>query len=103
MSNVVDVTGKSAAWFKKRTIEAVLTSLKDVFDQIDMAATSGLYEVNVKKELTDDQIEILQDELDFDISTYDEDDEEYNEGNRYEISWLNARIEDAEDDEDGER
>ena len=82
--------GNAASYYKRKTLASIAVSLKDIFDQIDMAASSGKYEVQVKEELSDDQLEVLENNLGFEITVYDEDDEEWDQGFKYLIEWIRA-------------
>ena len=88
--------GNTASYYKRKTLNSIAVSLKDIFDQIDMAASSGTYEVKVKEELSDDQLEVLEG-LGFEVTVYDEDDEEWDQGLRYWIEWERA---DPDEDRD---
>jgi hypothetical protein len=90
----IEKIGNTASYYKRKTLNSIAVSLKDLFDQIDMAASSGKYEANYKEELSDDQVEVLEG-LDFEITEYDEDDEEWGQGIKYLIEWIRA---DADED-----
>lgn len=81
----------------KLTREALLDSLSPVFHQIKKAANEGLDYVDVKEDLSDDQKWILE-KYEYDLTQYDEDDEEYNMGFRWYIEWFNEYY----DQENGE-
>jgi hypothetical protein len=87
--------GNTACYYKRKTLSSIAITLKDVFDQIDMAASSGKYGANIKEELSDDQLEVLEG-LGFELTVYDEDDTEWDEGIKYLIEWEQADLD--EDD-----
>lgn len=79
----------SAYYYKRKTLNSVAASLKDIFDQIDMAATSGKYSTSVKEDLSDVQLDVLQD-LGFEITPHDDGDDEFDLGYKYLIEWERA-------------
>ena len=79
------------------TKEALLDSLAPVFHQIKKAANSGADYVDLKEDLTDDQKWILEDN-DYDVIEFNEDDEEYDNGFKYQLQWFNKEEEDEREE-----
>lgn len=81
----------------KLTVEAILSSLSSVFHQIRKAAISGADYVEIKEELSDDQKWLLE-KYGYDIIELDEDDDEYKEGFKYQLQWLDQYFDEEEQD-----
>jgi hypothetical protein len=84
----------------KLTRDALLDSLAPVFHQIKKAANSGSDYVDIKEDLTDDQKWILE-KYEYEVVEFDEDDEEFKEGFKWQLQWFNDYY-DQEDGEEGE-
>lgn len=80
---------KHAFTFKKIADAKNISSMDEVFEQIAKEAAKGEYELNVKDNLVEAQIQSLQ-SLGFDVYEYDEEDEEYEQGFRFSIDWEEA-------------
>lgn len=81
----------------KLTRDALLDSLAPVFHQIKKAATEGLDYVDIKEDLSDDQRWILE-KYKYDVTQYEESDEEYNQGFRYYLEWFNEYYDQDEEE-----
>jgi hypothetical protein len=82
----------------KLTRDSIRDSLNPVFYQMKKAALEGEGSIDIKEELTDDQVWILE-KYDYEVQQYDESDEEYEEGFRWNICWFDQNW-DPEDEED---
>jgi hypothetical protein len=80
---------RSAYFFKQMVNQSIIDSMNLIFGVIKKAAESRKYSVNIQTELDDGQTKMLEN-LDFSVSEFDESDDEYREGYRYEISWDQA-------------
>jgi hypothetical protein len=72
--------------FFKLTKQALKDSLSPVYETIRGAANEGCDSVDVKDSLSEDQVWILE-KYNFSVEEFDEDDEEYKNGFRFNISW----------------
>jgi hypothetical protein len=89
---------KAAYFFLRKTDQAIIDSLDLVFGAISSSSDSGKVFVYVKTDLTEEQINVLE-ALDFEVIQLDDNDEEYDEGYKFQISWENAS-EPNEEEED---
>jgi hypothetical protein len=85
----------------KLTIEALLDSLSPVFHQIKKAANSGADYVEIREELSDDQKWLLE-KYGYDVVEFDEDDDEYKEGFKYQLQWFDEYFDNEDDDDRSE-
>jgi hypothetical protein len=81
------------------TREAIRDSLNPIFSQMKKAAYEGEGDINIKEELTEDQVWILE-KYDYTVQQYDESDEEYDEGFRWNICWFDQNWSPEEDEEE---
>jgi hypothetical protein len=82
---------KKASFYKRKSDQKHISDLAPVLEIVEKAAEGGAYDVDLKEELTDTQINALE-SLGFSVGTFDEEEDQYKEGFR---SWL-----DWEDPED---
>lgn len=87
---------KHAFTFKKISDSKNILLLDDIFQEIAKAAAEGKYSIDIKKDLSESQESILK-SLDFYVSEYGKDADQYKDGYRTYIDW-----EDAEDPDEDE-
>jgi len=80
---------KNASFYKRISDRKNVENLAPILDLVNKAAEAGEYDIDIKEELTDTQINAMEN-LGFDIGTFDEDDEQYDEGFRTWIDWESA-------------
>jgi hypothetical protein len=79
-------TSRKASEFKRIADRKNLEDLDPIFDLMQKAAEEGKYDLDIRQELSETQEDALE-SAGFDVGTFDDDDDEYEEGFRTWIFW----------------